>query len=130
VLQQNIILHWKYWTSYTCSYPVKLSAKLYVIFFFVMVLYDNVITMLNNYFIFIVSGAGDATSCRWVTEWQWPHWRDVDTLENNYREIFGYECSISSSLFWFICIEVWFDKTCQKLTTGGFLWFLWDVFFE
>ena len=49
---------------YTCSYPVKPNAKLYTVFFFIRVLYDNLIKMLKNNFIFIFSGAGDAKSCR------------------------------------------------------------------
>jgi len=32
---------------YTCSYPVKPSAKLYILFLFIMALYDNLIIMLN-----------------------------------------------------------------------------------
>jgi len=83
------IINWKYWTIYTCRsrYPVKASANLYIVFFFIMVLYDisNLIKMLKNYFIFIFSGAGDARSCKWVTEWH--HWRVVDKLEKSYREI-------------------------------------------
>ena len=47
------------------------SAKLYSIFLFIMVFYDDLIKMLKNYFIFICSDDGDAKSCRWVTEWHW-----------------------------------------------------------
>jgi len=52
-----------------------------------MVLDDNLIKMLKNYFIFIFSGAADATSCSWVTEWHWHPWRVLDKLENSNREI-------------------------------------------
>ena len=43
----------KYWIIYTCSYPVKQSAKLYIVFLLIMimVLDDNLIKMLKNYFV-------------------------------------------------------------------------------
>ena len=41
----------KNWIIYIRSYPVKPSAKLYSLILFIVVLYDNLMKMLKNYFI-------------------------------------------------------------------------------